>query len=189
MSDNIKFHPKSYNMSDELKRFFGYITDHKEVQKQLYVTKKISDVALIAKELGFDVTAAEVLQAQAGRVLAILEEGTDDIQRLLSGEKPKTGVQWGRGGGGFLDRAGYWLSELSNKPAQTEHKEMINGFLEKAKQDEIININLQHAKTFNDLQEVFQSNGVNINATELLAHQAQTILTLNETEAEELAHH
>lgn len=189
MTENIRFYPKSYNMSDELKSFFTEITNNSKLQEQLYVTEKLSDVAKIAKQLGFNIKAAEILQAQAGRVLAILEEQSDDIQNLVSGIKPKTGAQWGRGGGGYLDQAGYWLSKLSTQHALTETEKEINKFLAKAAQDENLKNKLLNAKTFNDLAQLFQSCGFNIKAIDLLSHQAQKILALSEDDADNVADH
>ena len=189
MTENIRFYPKSYNMSDELKSFFTEITNNEKLQEQLYVTEKLSDVAKIAKQLGFNIKAAEILQAQAGRVLAILEEQSDDVQNLLSGIKPKTGAQWGRGGGGFLDRAGYWLSKLSTQNALTEIEGEINSFLDKASQDADLEIKLLNAKTFNDLAKLFQYCGFKLTAIDLLSHQAQKILALSEADAGDVANH
>lgn len=187
MSENIKFYPKSYEMSEELKSFFTAITTDTNLQEQLYVTKKLSDVATIANKLGFNVNGAEILQAQAGRVLAILEEQTDDVQNLVSGIKPKTGAQWGRGGGGFLDNAGFWLCELSTLTAITNIEKQINKFLDKANQEPELMKQLLKAKTFNDLDLLIQANGYDLAAVDLLSHQAQKILALEEDDAERLA--
>ncbi len=187
MSENIKFYSKSYEMSEELKSFFTAITTDIKLQEQLYVTKKSSDVATIANKLGFNVNGAEILQAQAGRVLAILEEQSDDVQNMVSGIKPKTGAQWGRGGGGFLDRAGYWLNELSTPPAIKDTGEQINKFLDKANQDPELKKKLVNAKTFNDVALLLQTNGFDLTAVDILSHQAQKILALGEDEAEMVA--
>ncbi len=190
MKENIRFYPKSYNMSDELKAFFTEITSNVKLQEKLYNTEKLSDVANIALQLGFNVRGGEILQSQAGRVLAILDEQSEDVANLVSGIKPKTGAQWGRGGGGYLDRAGYWLSKLSTQQANTETEITINKFLaKKAEQDIELTNKLLNTKTFNDLAELFQSCGFNLNATDLLSHQAQKILTLSEDAADEVANY
>ena len=51
-------------MTHLLKVFFKEISSNKHLQERLYHTKEISDVAVIANELGFKITAAEVLKAQ-----------------------------------------------------------------------------------------------------------------------------
>lgn len=189
MTENIQFYPKSYTMSDELKSFFTAVTNNSKLQEQLYATEKLSDVAKIAHQLGFNIKASEVLQAQAGRILAILEEQSDDIQNLIAGIKPKTGAQWGRGGGGYLDQAGYWLSKLSTPHALTTTEKELNQFLAKAAHDDNLMHKLLNTKTFNDLAQLLQSCGFNLSAIDILSHQAQKILALSENDADYVAHH
>lgn len=74
--EKIRYYPKSYVMSENLKAFFIAVTNDKRLQQQLYETQKIIDAAVIAQQNGFHVEAVEVLKAQAGRVLAILEENS-----------------------------------------------------------------------------------------------------------------
>lgn len=187
MAENIRFYPKAYTMSEELKCFFTEVTNNSNLQEQLYATKKLSDVAKIAKQIGFNIKAAEILQAQAGRVLAILEDQSDDVQNLISGIKPKTGAQWGRGGGGYLDRVGYWLSKLSTQHALTETEKVIKKFMVKVELDVNLKNKLLNTKTFNDLAQLFHSCGFTISALDLLAHQAQKILALSESDANRVA--
>lgn len=188
-SENIKFYPKSYSMSDEMKRFFTEITTNTKLQEKLFVTDKISDVSDIASDLGFNLKASEVLQAQAGRALAIIDEVPDDVPRLLSGQKPKSGVQWGRGGGGFIDNAGFWLQELASKDALNEVEVQVNDFLKIVDQDESLKTRLLEAKTFNALADLFQSSSFELSAVDLLSHQAQKVLALSEADADFLARH
>ncbi len=185
--ENIKYYPKSFVMSDELKAFFTVITNNEKLQQQLYETKKISEVAVIANQFGFNIRASEVVQAQAGRVLAISEEHPEDMKRLTSGLKPKTGAQWGRGGGNFLDRAGYWIIELPNPISTTDNAKRINRFIESVKQEPQLKEKLLNAKTFNDVASFCCANGLDITAVDLLSFQAQKILALSREEAEILA--
>lgn len=187
MIENIKYYPKSYVMSDELKSFFTVITHDTKLQDQLYQTEKLSDVVTIASKLGFNVKGAEILQAQAGRVLAIIEEQSEDVNNLLSGVKPKTGAQWGRGGGGFLDKAGFWLNELSTPNANTDIETQINNFLKTVNEAPKLKEKLMASKTFNDLAEIIQDNGFKLTAVDLLKHQAQKILALSEKDANKVA--
>ncbi|MCC2644833.1 MAG: hypothetical protein K0R94_611 [Burkholderiales bacterium] len=187
MTENIKFYPISYVMSDKLKSFFTAITNDFKLQEQLYATKKLSDVVIIANKLGFNIKGAEVLQAQAGRVLAIIIEQSDDVENLLSGLKPRTSAQWGRGGGGFLDKAGFWLNELSSVFPITPIEAQINKFLDKSRQNHQLKKQLLAVKTFNELAALFQENDFNLTAINLLTHQAQKILALSEAEAERVA--
>lgn len=187
MTENIKFYPKSYIMSDNLKLFFTAITNDAELQKKLYTTKKLSEVAIIANKLGFNVTAAEILKAQAGRVLAIIAEQSDDVKNLLCGMQPRTGAQWGRGGGGYLDRVGFWLNELSATVSNTANEVEIKKFLDKSSQDIELKKRLLSSKTFNELAAIIQDSGFTLTAIDLLSHQAQKILTLSNNDAEIVA--
>ncbi len=187
MTENIKFYPKSYIMSDNLKLFFTAITNDSKLQKQLYTTKKLSDVAIIANKLGFNVTSAEILKTQAGRVLAIIAEQSDDIENLLCGIKPRTGAQWGRGGGGYLDKAGFWLNQLSATALSIPIEAQINKFLDKSSQDLQLKKNLLASKTFNELAVLIQENGFKLTAVDLLSYQAQKVLALSNDAAEIVA--
>jgi hypothetical protein len=66
---------------------------------------------------------------------------------------------------------------------------IINKFLVDAEQDTELLNNLLAAKTFNELAELFQAEGFNLQSTDLLAHQAQKILALSEDAADEVANH
>lgn len=57
-----------------MKLFFTTIANDSSLQERLYFTDKLSDVASIANQLGFNVKDAVVLKAQAGRVLMLLAE-------------------------------------------------------------------------------------------------------------------
>lgn len=184
---NIKYYPKSYTMSEELKRFFIQVTNNIDLQKELFNTKTLAEVADIAVKLGFKIRPAEILQAQAGRTLAIIDEQPNDIIYLLSGRKAKTGAQWGRGGGGFLDNPGYWLIELATPEAITQNEVLINDFLAKVNEKTELKDKLYKTKSFNSLQQLMQKSGFDITAEELLSHQAQKILALTEDAADNMA--
>jgi len=188
MLENIKYYPQSYVMSDELKLFFTAVTNDAQLQDALYLTPRIADVATIANKMGFNVKAREILKAQAGRVLAIIAENSDDVERLVSGRIPETGAQWGRGGGGFLDRAGFWLIELFVAPAGNIDIEVqINNFLDRINQDSDLKKKLISAKTFNDVALLATENDLSITSVDFLFHQAKKIIALSEAEAEILA--
>ncbi|MBA2657503.1 MAG: Nif11 family protein [Tatlockia sp.] len=187
MVENIKFYPKSYQMSEELKLFFTAITNDLKLQDELSGTNKLSDVVKIASKLGFNLKNAEVLQAQAGRVLAILDEQSEDVNKLLSGLKPQTGAQWGRGGGGFLDKAGFWLNELSTPTALTAVEAEINQFLKVVNQDQALKEKLISCNSFNALADLVQAHNIQLNAIDLLTHQAQKILSMCEEDADRVA--
>lgn len=165
-------------MSDSLKAFFTAITNDEKLQKKLYNSAKISEVADIANKLGFKIQASEILQAQAGRVLAILDEEIEDIKLLASGLKAKTGAQWGRGGGGFLDNAGFWIIELPFPIYVTENTTKINSFIKKIKDSPDLKDKILNAKTFSEVALFFCSNGFDISVVDLMSYQAQKILAL-----------
>ncbi|API87526.1 Nif11-like leader peptide family natural product precursor [Francisella uliginis] len=185
--ENIKHYPKSYMMSEELKRFFTKVTNDTDLQKQLYNTKTLAEVANIAIELGFKIRPAEIIQAQAGRILAILDQQPEDVVYLLSSKKAKTGAQWGRGGNGFLDNPGYWLMKLASTNAITENEVLINSFLKKAHKITELEIKLYETKSFNSLENLMHEYGFDISAKKLLSHQAQKILALNADDADKVA--
>ncbi len=182
-AENIKYHPKSYVMSEELKDFFTEITKSESLQQQLFNTKKLSEVANIAQELGFNIHSHEIVKAQAGRVVAILEEKSEDVKKLISGMKPKTGAQWGRGGGGFLDSAGYWLLQPENSKSTLSSNMLINEFIDKIQQDPTLKQQIVTAKTFDELANSAKTTGFNLIAEDLLKYQAQKNLDLDNTYA------
>jgi hypothetical protein len=187
MRENIKHYPIKYNMSSTLRQFFTCITESKELQDRLYNTSTLLEVSHIAKEMGFDVSPAEVVQSQAGRVLAIINERTDDVGILLSGGKPKTGAQWGRGGSGYLDRAGYWLitlrAESTAHPESKKIDELFSQLLDNTNlRDKVIS-----AKTIADVVAVLNENSISQDPVELLAYHAAVILELDEELATEVA--
>jgi predicted ribosomally synthesized peptide with nif11-like leader len=185
----IRFYPKSYEISAELKRFLVAVTNDEVLQEKLCHTNAISDVASIGKQLGYKVMGGDILQAQAGRALAMLDEGTEDVAKIVSGVKPKTGLQWGRGGSGYLDRAGYWLDRLSSQQALTPTEETINGFLAKSHEDAALRQQLFEVKHFDGLAKLMQLSGYDVQAVDLVSHQAQKILALDVGQAEAMAKH
>ena len=187
--EGIKWYPTSYEISAELKRFLVAVTNDKALQEKLYHTNTISDVATIGKQLGYQVMGGDIMQAQAGRALAILDEGTDDVASIVSGAKPKTGLQWGRGGGGYLDRAGYWLDKLSSQQALVPIEETVNVFLAKTHEDAALRKELMAVEHFDELAKLMQSSGCDVQAVDLVSHQAKKILALDVDQAEAMAKH
>src|SRR5260370_29488368 len=96
-------------MSENLRIFFAKVTSDPELQKRLHLSTEITDVVFIAQELGFEITAAELLRAQADRVLSL---GEEDLADAAAGKKPKSSALWGRAGEGYLDQAGFWVYEF-----------------------------------------------------------------------------
>jgi len=72
-------------------------------------TQEVSDAAQIARSLGFRVTDAEVMLAQANRILSM---PTRDQEQTALGYQADYGAQWGRGGQGYLNATGYWLTVM-----------------------------------------------------------------------------
>ncbi len=159
-------------MSPDLKAFFTKITADKALQERLYLTNEITDVAQIAREMGYQISAADILRAQAGRVLSLPKP---ELAILAAGGKPKNGAQWGREGNGYLERAGYWLLEL--KPQE------IMSFLGPE-----LEAKLLAAKSYNEAAAIIQGFGHVVTGVELLKAQAKRILELNDEEAERVAH-
>ncbi len=183
MTDSIRYHPKSYILSNEAKAFFAEVTADIDLQKCLYNTEKIDHVALIARELGYGVKGYEILKAQAGRVLAMLQEQPEDVKRLFAGEKADTGAQWGRGGNGYLDNAGYWLKRLSTTQVEAKMAKEVGRFVAELDDDAL----LMEANSLNAAAELMREYGFSINAADLLEHQAQAILALSDESAQAMA--
>lgn len=184
---NIKYYPRSYTLSEELMRFFTQVTNDQDLQAKLNQTKTLAEVSDIAVNLGFKVRPAEILQAQAGRVLAIIKEQPKDVHYLLCGKKAKTGAQWGRGGKGYLDNPGYWLMEFASSNAFNQIEKQINAFLESVNQNQKLQEKLLKTDSINELSELMKQSGFNIQAIDILSHQAQKILALSEDTADQVA--
>ena len=179
---------QEHEPSEDLKAFFVKVTNDLILQNRLYVTNEISDVAVIANELGFKVTAAEILKAQAGRVLAILHGGErSDLEELLAGRRAKTGAQWGRAGKGYLERAGFWLLELEGTDVISPIEKEVTSFLLKMKEHKESKEKLLAAKSFNDIASVANEHGYNFSSVSLLQYQANKILALSDQEAQRVA--
>ena len=95
--------------SSELKCFFLAVADSNDLQQQLKRTKEVADAAQIARDLGFQVTDAEVMLAQANRILCM---PLRDQEQTALGDQAEFGAQWGRGGQGHLNATGYWWNVM-----------------------------------------------------------------------------
>ncbi|MBA2728116.1 MAG: Nif11-like leader peptide family natural product precursor [Parachlamydiaceae bacterium] len=172
-------------MSQELINFFAKITADKALQERLYVTKEIADVAVIAQEMGFQISGADILRAQAGRVMSLPE---DELNTVASGNKAKTGAQWGRGGKGYLDSAGFWLIEINHWGYSEQTSDSsLQLLITKIKEEKSFHIQLLTAKSFEDIADVARRNGFNVIAGDLLRYQAAQILKLSDEQAERVA--
>ena len=98
-----------FRPSSELKCFFDVVAGSKNLQQKLRHTSDISDAAQIARDLGFPVTDAEVMLAQAHRILSMPAQ---DQEQTALGYRAECGAQWGRGGQGYLNATGYWLTVM-----------------------------------------------------------------------------
>lgn len=171
-------------MSQELDAFFAKVTEDRSLQEKLYVTREISDVAVIAKEWGFHISGAEILQAQAGRVLSIpLEE----LEIVAEGKKSKVCCQWGRGGKGYLDNTGFWIITFVQWGYMSDSDPNMMAFLEKVKNDKGLQADLLQAKTHKAVSEIANREGFEIPGVALLKHQAAQILKLDSQHAEKVA--
>ena len=181
MNENNKHYPVNYTMSSNMKSFFTSITESTELQKRLYNTDTILQVSEIAKELGHDVSPIEIMKTQAGRVLGIINENNiDDIDTLITGGKPKTGAQWGRGGNGYLDKAGYWLITLHTESPKHPDNKQIDAMFTQIQNKNDMQEKILTAKTIADVINVLDEYAISIDAIELLAYQASMVLLLND---------
>lgn len=175
----------SEKFSKELNKFFGKIGLDKELQKRLYNTVELSDVADIANELGFTVSAADIIKAQAGR---IQESPKDQLDILAAGKKPHTVAQWGRGGKGFLEAAGYWFVELLRFSNESfcENEQLIF-FIKRLKSDQLLQKKIKRLKTFNELYNFIKECDCSVTLYDLINYQARVIESLDENEANRVA--
>ena len=93
-------------ISPELERFFLVVAGSRDLQQQLKRTKEVADAAQLARDLGFQITDAEVMLAQANRILSM---PIRDQEQTALGDQSEFGAQWGRGGQGYLNATGHWL--------------------------------------------------------------------------------
>jgi predicted ribosomally synthesized peptide with nif11-like leader len=174
-----------YMRSQELNHFFAKITGDQDLQERLYLTKEIADVAIIGQEMGFKITGADILRAQAGRLLMLPPQELEDV---AAGKKAKTGAQWGREGRGYLDSAGFWVKEFIQwgytDPA---FEQPLEAFLAKVKDDKEMQAKLLLAKTYNDVASIANEHGYEVSGSILLRYQAIQILKLDDEKAERVA--
>ncbi|ODN42912.1 Nif11-like leader peptide family natural product precursor [Piscirickettsia litoralis] len=176
-------------VTPELIGFFDEVKSNKSLQKQLYYTKELSDVAMVANKLGFNITAAEVLRAQAGRLLELLETDVKEVAIAAAGEKPNKVAQWGREGRGYLEKAGYWLIRLSQWGYKIEDiNKDITDFFENINKRKLFYDEVFVCSTFNEIEEVAKENQFKITATALIHYQALCITKLEDQHAELVAH-
>lgn len=172
-------------MSQELNAFFTKVSGDQALQEQLYLTKEISDVASIAKKLGFKITGADILRAQAGRVLILPPE---ELENVGAGKKAKTGAQWGRSGKGYLDNAGFWVNEFIKWGyTESDSETQLLPFLARVKNEDSIQRELLHAKTCKDVARIAKDLGYEVSTSVILRYQASQILKLSDEEAENVA--
>lgn len=171
-------------MSD-LNKFFEEVKNSKNLQEQLYKTKELSEVAQIAASLGFNVSAAEIIKAQAGRVL-MLEKS--EVELLAQGKKAATGAQWGREGNGYLDAAGFWVVKFLEWQAKVPSNEpQVELFLERIEKNSKLKDEVLKAKTHNELALIANKEGFVIDGVLLVRYQALQILHMKESLAEQVA--
>ena len=172
-------------LSQQVIDFFAKIKSDPALQKRLYATAELSEVAQIAKEEGFDIKASEILRAQARRVSI---SSPEDLTHYASGERGEKGAQWGRVGKGYLDRAGFWLLELEKwgcKP--TKEEPQFVQFLSAVKKDPELKKKLLAAKAYDDVAKLAVEFGYRLSGTELVCYQARQVLTLTDEQAEDVA--
>ncbi len=172
-------------MIQGLKEFFTRVSADQSLQDRLYHTKEVAEVALIAQEIGFKVTGAEILRAQAGRVVLLSSEELED---LAVGKKAKTGAQWGREGNGWLDNAGFWIDQFIRwGTTQPANEKQLENFFAGIKGDESVQRELLHAKTYNEVVRTAHTYGYSIVSSTLIRYMASQILMLDDQKAETVA--
>ena len=186
MNKQPQFHT-TFTLSDMAKDFFTLIGQDETLQNRLYETTNLVEVSNIALEYNLKVSPQEILKAQAGRVLAIIgEKNQQDIQILLDGGKPNSGAQWGRGGNGYLDNAGYWLVHL------LQHKPQYNGELfsqlfKAILSNPLFQDKLIESRTFQQVAQCCHHFDFTVDPIDLLAYQCESIIELDDETALHIA--
>ena len=165
-------------MSFKLKEFFNVVKTDTDLQRRLFNTDKISDVAKIATEYGYQISAADVLRTQAGRVLLL---SLEELEVLASGDKPKTGAQWGRNGKGYLDYTGHWLNKFIDwRAIPPANEPSMEAFIQLAMDDIEVEKQLEQTKCCNDVAKLASELGHPFDAVLLLKYLASQVLTFSE---------
>jgi len=185
MAQHRQLDKSIHDMSEGMQAFCRDIQASKALQEALYYTKNLSDVAEIAQSRGHQVTAAEIMYAQAGRALDLPE---NEREIIAEGKRPEHGAQWGREGTGYLEEAGYWLVQLiAWCGINTEADQTLVDFLHRLKNDQNMQETILLAKTHNALSEYASEYGCAIPGTAFICYQASQIQTLKDKQLECLA--
>ena len=176
-------------MNASLNAFFTEVAENKHLQERLYCTKDIVDVAVIAKELGFKISPAEVLKAQACRLIKLAINNPEEAKLATAGKKPNLGAQWGREGTGFLERAGYWLIQLNHWGCHIQSFDSeITNLLFHIDENNALKSQINGAKTIDAVSKIAQENNFEVHPTTLLGYQVLCILQLNDQNADLIAY-
>lgn len=179
---------KGIFMNPFLKNFFKEITLNKELQKKLYVTKNVSDVAFIANELGFKITPTDVLKAQASRLIELAASKPEEARIATAGKKPHIGAQWGREGTGFLECSGFWFLQLHAWGYSIQSfNQNITLLFNAINTNNELKYSIHNCKTIDELSEQARKHNFELSSIELLVYQALTILSLPEYNADLVA--
>lgn len=171
----------SAHHSAPLKAFFERVTSDEHLQNRLYETKELSDVEGIGKELGFNISSAEIIKAQAHRILTSPE---NELDLLAAGKKAQTVAQWGRGGSGFLEQAGFWLTQLLCTGNEVDPQNAaLSKFLNVLKKDAALQKKIKAKHTFNDLMNKTASLGYKFSLYVLIRYQATVITQIDDSVA------
>ncbi len=169
----------STHHSVQLKAFFERVTTDKHLQERLYETKELSEVEDIGRELGFNITSAEIIKAQAHRILASPE---NELDLLAAGKKPQTVAQWGRGGSGFLERSGFWLTQLLCTGNKVDPQNAaLSKFLILLEKDNALQKKIKTKHTFNDLINKTAALGCKFSLYALIRYQTTVITQVDDS--------
>lgn len=177
----------TFSLSEMAKDFFTLIGQNEALQKRLYQTRNLVEVSNIALEYNLKVSPQEILKAQAGRVLAIIDEKNQkDIQILLDGGKPESGAQWGRGGNGYLDNAGHWLVYLLQN-APHHNSDLLSQLFQAILSNSLFEAELIESRTFRQVAQCCNHFNLTVDPIDLLVYQCQSIIELDDEIALKMA--
>ncbi len=187
MYKHSRYYPTHFKVTETMQAFFSTVADSEDLQHRLYNTNTLVEVADIAAECGFTISAGDILRSQAGRVLAMINEQlSEDLTVLIDGGKPTAGAQWGRGSNRYLERAGYWWLNLSDCDADVDNLECL-GILNHVTHNENIKKKVIQAGTFAQLADCLEKNGFQVDPVKLLAFQCLRLLKVDDNTAFKIA--
>lgn len=113
---------------------------------------------------------------------------SEELEIVASGERAKTGAQWGRLGKGYLDSAGFWVNKFIEWGyTDSAFEPQFESFLDGIAKNNVLKAELLVAKSCKDVANIAKKYGYDVNGSVVLRYQAIQILKLDDEKAEQVA--